>query len=222
MKLVYPEIDHVFDTRCGKVPSLVIENQALMYRLLCDLRAQLLGKEGKCVVSLGGRVLPTEKSVELLSEFVPFTLNKKALVNRASVILERSVMEGEFYGEAVELAGLVESFLLKASAGLTGDVFFSRVGFSDLLKASGLEFREDYASLGEKLLDYMELVSEYEGEKLFVLYNLRCLISDREAELFLDSVLRHGYNALILDGCEHARLSGEQRYLVDEDLCEIC
>lgn len=222
MKFVYPEIDHVFDTRCGKVPALVVENQALLFRLLSDIRDQLAGKDGKCVVSDGGKVLPTDKSVELLTEFVPFTLNKKVLLNRASAMLEKRVLEGELYGEAAELAQLVEAFLLKASFDMSGDVFFSRVSFSGLLKAAGLEFREDYASLAEKLLDYMELVTEYEGQKLFILYNLRSLISDREAELFLDSVLRHGYNVIILESCEHTRLSGEQRYVVDESLCEIC
>ncbi len=50
----------------------------------------------------------------------------------------------------------------------------------------------------------------------------RSLIADRDAELFLDSALRHGYNAVLLDSCEHAKLPGEQRYIVDESLCEIC
>ena len=68
----------------------------------------------------------------------------------------------------------------------------------------------------------MELVTEFERKKLFVLYNLRSLISDKEAELFLDTVLRHGYNVIMLDSSEHTRLPHEQRYIVDRSLCEIC
>ena len=221
MKLVYPEIDRVFDTGSGKVPALIVENQGLLYRLLSDIRAQLDGNDGKCVVSSDGKVLPMEKTVELHTEFIPFSINKKALLNKASAVLERSVLEGELYGEALALTQALEAFLMKAAFPLGGDVFFSKVTFSNLLKASGPEFREEYDSLAEKLLDYMELVTEYERTKLFVLYNLRSLIADRDAELFLDSVLRHGYNVFMIESGEHTRLSGEQRYIVDESLCEI-
>ena len=84
-----------------------------------------------------------------------------------------------------------------------------------------MEFRDDYISLPEKLLDYMELVTEYECKKLFITYNLRSIVSDNETNLFLDSVLQHEYNVLMIESSEHSRLANEQRYIVDADLCEI-
>lgn len=222
MKFVHSEINHVFDTKTGKVPTLVIENPGLLYRLLVDIRGQLAGINGKCVVSNEGKILNFEKSAELLTEYVPFTINRKNLLNKASASLERSVMEGDLYVEAMELLHHVESFLLKASFDFNGDIIFSKMNFASLVKASGLEFREEYESLPEKVIDYMELVAEFEGEKLFILYNLRSLISDQETELFLDTALRREYNILMLESSEHSRLSNEQRYIVDDSLCEIC
>ena len=160
--------------------------------------------------------------MELLTEFVPFSINKKALLGRAAAVLEQNVLEGELYGEAMELMQQVEAFLLKASFSLNGDIGFSKISFPALLRSSGLEFREDYDSLAEKLVDYMELVTEYERKKLFIFYNLRSLISDRETALFLDTVLRHEYHVLMVESGEHMRLPNEERYIVDESLCEIC
>ncbi len=49
----------------------------------------------------------------------------------------------------------------------------------------------------------------------------RTVVVANQAGLFLDSVIRHRYNVLMVESCEHTRLSGEQRYIVDESLCEI-
>ena len=102
------------------------------------------------------------------------------------------------------------------------NISFSKINLPSIIKASGMTFREEYDSLPEKIIDYMELVTEYEREKLFILYNLRSLIPDQETELFLDTLIRHEYNVLMVESCEHTRLSNEQRYIVDSDLCEIC
>ena len=150
MKYVYPEINHVFNTKSGKVPTLVIENQRLLYRFLNDMHLQLEGGNGTGIVSDENKILPFEKTVELLTEFVPFCINKKTLLSKAAASLERTVMEGDLYGEALELMQRVEDFLLKAAFDLSGDVCFSRICFQSLIKASGLEFREEYDSLPEK------------------------------------------------------------------------
>lgn len=222
MKLVYPEIQHVFDTECGKIPTLVIENQRLLYRLLCDIRDQMGGKDGKCVISNGGKVLAIDKYVELITEFVPFSINQKSLLNKAMAALEKSAIEGDLYGEAMKLLHDVEAFLLRISFDFNCDLTFSKLCFASLLKATGMEFREDYESVPEKVIDYMELVTEFEQKKLFILYNFRSIISDREAEFFLETTLHHGYNLIMIESCEHKRLPNEQRYIVDAALCEIC
>ena len=64
MKFVYPGINHVFDTECEKVHTLIIENQRLFSDLLSDLTEQLEGDDGKSVVSVDNRVMATDKHLE--------------------------------------------------------------------------------------------------------------------------------------------------------------
>ncbi len=84
-----------------------------------------------------------------------------------------------------------------------------------------MELCEDYASLGEKLIDYMELAVEYLQKKLFVFVNLRSYISDREAQLFLDTVRQHKYHIILVESHESIKLKGEKRYIIDAAYCEI-
>jgi len=222
MKFVYPEIHSVFDTKTDRIQTIVIENPELMYRILNDINSQIEGGFGKCVVSADGSTMNFEKNVELITQFVPFTINRKKLVNQSISALEMYINEGELYGEALDCLSNLEEIFLKATLSFKGDIIFSKINISSMIKASGLEFREEYGSLAEKVIDYIELVTEYDREKLFILYNFHSVVSDQEIDLFFDTALRHGYNILMLESSEYTLSPIERRYIVDNSLCEIC
>lgn len=73
----------------------------------------------------------------------------------------------------------------------------------------------------ERLIDYMELVREFERDKLFVYVNLRSFFSHEEIERFLRTALDHGYRILLIDAQSHEKLQLENRVTVDNDLCEF-
>ena len=94
-------------------------------------------------------------------------------------------------------------------------------GLSSLLKAFGIRIYEEEQTTLFKVLTYMELVREYDRDKLFVLVNLRDYFEDKEVETFLQSALSHKFRILLLDSHEHSKLSCEKRRILDADLCEI-
>lgn len=119
------------------------------------------------------------------------------------------------------MIGALEAFLSKIAFDFSCDICYPKLTIGSVLKAAGPEIREDHDSLGERLVDYMELVTEFDRKKLFVTLNLRSYISDTEAALLMQTVLAHGYSLLMLESSEHPRLPEEQRYIVDQELCEI-
>lgn len=68
-----------------------------------------------------------------------------------------------------------------------------------LIKAAGICVDDDYDNLGEQLLDYFELVQEYDGKKLFILVNLRSYLLDAEMNLFLQNIVERDIQILILE-----------------------
>ena len=91
-----------------------------------------------------------------------------------------------------------------------------------LIKAAGICVDDDYDNLGEQLLDYFELVQEYDGKKLFILVNLRSYLSDAEMNLFLQNIIERDIQILILESSEHPILEWECRHIVDADFCILC
>ena len=90
------------------------------------------------------------------------------------------------------------------------------------IKAVGICVDDDYDNLGEQLLDYFELVQEYDGKKLFILVNLRSYLSDAEMNLFLQNIVERDIQILILESSEHPILEWECRHIVDADFCILC
>ena len=222
MKFVCPDINHVFDTEIGKVNSLIIENQKLFFEVITDISSQIEGFDGKSVLSEENKILTFSKNADLLTQFIPFDLNRKTLVNKAVSALEQVAVSGEYFQKTAEILSQLEAYLFELSANFSCDISFSKISAASIIKASGFEFKNDYDTLCEKIIDYFELVTEFDRKKLFFTVNLRSYVNDKEIELFIETVLQHGYNLLMIESGEHPLLTSEQRYIIDSALCEIC
>lgn len=221
MKFVFPEIDFIFDTECDKINTLVVENPYLLCSLLGDITDQLSGFDGKAVLSNNSKILPISKNMELLDRFVPFELNTKSLITKISADLESKAVSDDFYAQTLQVVGGIETLLNDLAFEYGCDIDFTKVNIGAFIKAAGVEVRSAHVSLAEKILDYLELVTEFVGKKMFVTVNLRCYISDEDSKLFMQSVLMHGYHLLMIESFEHERLEYEKRLVVDRDLCLI-
>ena len=222
MKFVCPDINHVFDTEIGKVNSLIIENQKLFFEVITDISSQIEGFDVKSVMSEENKILTFSKNADLLTQFIPFDLNRKTLVNKAVSALEQVAVSGEYFQKTAEILSQLEAYLFEISANFSCDISFSKISAASIIKASGFEFKNDYDTLCEKIIDYFELVTEFDRKKLFFTVNLRSYVNDKEIELFIETVLQHGYNLLMIESGEHPLLTSEQRYIIDSALCEIC
>ncbi len=221
MKFAYPEIQRVFETEEDSIHCIVIENQELLYRICTDVFQQINGFEGDVIVSIKDKPVDLNKNVELLTQFVPFDINRRTLLSKLTASAEKIAVSPEMHEKTMMEMAHFENYLLNIINELPGNVEFAKFTVSSLLKATGLQFEEEYTSLGEKLIDYMELTRTYDRDKLFVLVNLRSYIADRECELFLETVKRKMLHVIMIDNIEHTLLARENRYIIDQDLCEI-
>lgn len=221
MKFVYPEIDKVFKIVNDYVNTLVIENQGLFCRIIEDLQNQINGIDGKSVLSVDDKILPINKNMEIFSQFIPFDINRKNLVTKICSAIENKAVSEELYYETSEIINGIEKYLIKLSFEIDCNLNFEKLGIASLVKASGLEIADDYDSLGEKIVDLMELIEKFDRKKLFVIINLRSYLSDEETARFIDTVLRHRLSVFMIESNDRPLLPRESRFIVDENLCEI-
>ena len=127
-------------------------------------------------------------------------------------------MSDEYYHQTTELLSEIEKYLLDLSLDYRCGLDFSKLSVGALIKASGVEIQQDDETLCEKLVDYMGLTTDFQGEKLFITVGLRNFISDQEAEILMETVLQHGLYLFMIESHERKRLRHELRHIVDESL----
>lgn len=221
MILAHPDLDAVLDLDCGAVNALVIEEPNFYRHLLCDLYSQMQGEQGKLILSDRGKALPIGKWVEMVDNCIHFDLNRKTLLNKICAAMERVAVSEEYLVKTSQLLSELESYIDSLAFELPGDIVCEKCTVSGLLKGLGIHLRDDYEEPLERLLDFMELVREFDKDKVFVLVGLRSLFPDEKAERFLQTALDHGYRMLLLDCVARKELSNEKRLTIDNDLCEF-
>lgn len=221
MILAHPQLDTVLDIDGPWVNTLVVEHPAFYRSLLQDLYGQLEGDPGKLVLSDKETVLPIGKWVELVDNSIHFGLDRKPLLNKVCGAMERTALSEGFFMETSELLARLEQYVDRLAFELPGDIVCEKCTVSGLLKGLGIRFRDEYDEPLERLLDLMELVREYERDKLFVIVGLRGFFVDEEVARFLKSALDHGYRVLLMDHVAREKLPCEKRLTIDNDLCEF-
>lgn len=222
MKIIIPQVDYVFDCAEEKMCSIIIENQKMLYHIICDILGQIQGDDGETILSEENQVLSISKYAELITQFTPFELNHKNLVNKVILQMQKLAVDEQHYMKTQQLVSEWEQYLMDLFIDMVGNFNFSKVMSDTFIKAAGVEFDNSYKSLAEKIIDYFELIHEYDRKKLFILVNLRSYLSDKEMDIFIQDVLAREIQVLLLESSERVLLVNEKRFIVDADLCVIC
>lgn len=224
MKFAHSKIDSVFDWREPLIPTLVIENQCLFRGILKDMRSASEGMSAPVVLSKNSKVLDFSKYAEVIYDFVNFSLNQRALVSKICAELERVAVSPEHYQRTQELLAEIECALDAWAFELSCDITATKISLPSLVKSLGIEVSDEYqGDRGEveKIIDYMELVREFDRDKMFVTVNMRSYFADDIIYDFIQTLLSHEYKVLMIESCSHLPLKNEKRLTVDADLCEF-
>lgn len=222
MKLVYPmmNVEMVFEE--NTVNSLIVENQKMFYETVSDLYYQTEGLKGQLVLSENYEPIEIRKYTELITQFVPFTLNKKDILTKLYADIQRYSLSADMIERTHSILAELERYISDLSDNYTNELECSEAtDIIPLLKMFDLKFADDDKSLCEKLLDYFMSAEQYKGKRLFVTVNLRSYIDDAQAELFFQSVMMRKIKLLCIENCVHKKLNGEKRIIIDNDLCVI-
>ena len=203
------------------VTTLVIENQSLMLNVLKDIYAQCQGEPGTAVLSCHDKTVDINNGLDLLTDFVTFNGNRKSLLTKILHVLEKTANDEVYFQRTQKLLAELECYLNDLSLEQDVELAYDKLSLNNLLKSVGMRVIIDYNKLIERLFAYMDLVRRFEGEKLFLLVNLRSFVSLADMELFIQTVVAHDLRVLLVDNQAYPLLPLEKRRIIDSDLCEI-
>ena len=161
------------------------------------------------------------KYAELIDGLIGFDINKKSLLNKINSAVEKTAMSDIYYQKSAEVLSVVEAYIDGLCLDLPGNIEASKINVPAIIKMAGICINDDYNSIPEKLIDYMELVREYDRDKLFIFVNMRSFFDDDTMSAFFSTVIDHELKILLIDAHSENKLANENRLTVDEDLCEF-
>lgn len=220
MTFSYYEINNTIEITNDKISTIVIENRTLYSSLIDDIYQQTQGHDGRATLYDKDRLLDLSKNIDLTTTFIPFEINRKSLVNKIIATLEKNAIANH-YEETMKLLCEIEKYLDIISHDYSITPSFNKSTVSSLIKSVGIFIEEDQNNIAEKMIDYMEIVREFDGEKIFVTAGMRSYISNELAERFMKTVLDHGYKILMIESVTDKISQYEKRLTIDQDLCEF-
>lgn len=224
MKIAYPTFSNVVSIDCSKISAIVIENKPLFRSFLYDLTLAIDGCNTDIVLSKNDKILDPSKNAELLTDFINFNINKKPLLNKILSELEKTALAPENYVKTQELIAEINRMFDEWAFSFPCNIVANKISVSTLLKSAGIELQNEYEGhIGEaeKLLDYMELVREFERDKLFITVNMRSYFDDNIIRQFQKTAISHEFKMLMIESQAYSLLEYEKRITIDEDLCEF-
>jgi len=224
MRLAYPAFSELITFDTDRIPCMVIENRQLFRTFLCDVASAIDGCRTDLVLSDRDKILDNSKYIEVVTDFINFDLNQKSLITKIIGELERTAVSPEHYIKTQELLAEIDQAVGAWTVSFPCDIISSKISVSTLLKAVGIELRDEYdGHLGEveKVLDYMELVREFDRDKLFITVNMRAYFDDSLIEQFMKTAISHEFRVMMLESNAYNILPNEKRTTIDTDLCEF-
>ena len=221
MKVAYEQFSNVLEWKAGEVGSYVIEDPRTLYSFLTALRETLNGERNSVIFSKDNIPISATKEVCMLTEFVQFNLNQKSILSKLVSELDKNSINECYYQETQKLCARLEEIIMEMSMDFPCELSFDKLNMQSILKAIGVRIIDDYETLEEKLLVYMDVVREFTEKNLFVFVNARCLMDHEKLQLFVDTAITREHNLLFIDNKEYPYFNKEQRLVIDSDLCEI-
>lgn len=220
MKLMFPILDAPVSIDGEYVNSLVVENQKCLYSLLIDLYSQINKSAGPIVLSDKDKILDISKKVELVTQFVPFEINSKSLLTKLNNQL-KSIANEDFYIEGREVTQRVLEYAFKICDKVPYDLIVKDIDIADVIKLVDVKFDMVPDSLSEQLYDYSNIITELEGEKLFIFVGSKAYINENEYFELCKLFVGHKIPVLFIDNSLPYSNKYESILTIDSDLCVI-
>ncbi len=207
------------ETDC--ITELIIENPNIMYRFINQLYNSINGEEEDLVLSNDNNILKTSKNIELVTTFIPFDINEKRLITKINALLEKEAVNELHYYETMNLLASIEKYINYLSEVLPCNIDYSSINISSLIKMCGVSIADDSLSVIERIYNYMNLVRDLLGEKIFVFVNMHSFFINNDIQSFVDTVTSHKFYTLLIDSNEYDNIKKVRRIIIDKDLCII-
>lgn len=220
MTLSYFDFSSPLEFEENTVNTLIIENPIFYRTFISNILEQMDNNASEFMLSEGNSILDFSKNISVITDmfridFDTRTINNKVL-QEANEVSKTSFDTGKLISELNILAS-------KIATGMALDVTFSEISdLSGVLKLFNFVIDSGSLTLGEKIMEYITLSSTFFGKRLFIILNLKSVLSPDEQEDFFKMLCYKKINVLLIESKQYEFNSAHEKIrIIDKDLCEL-
>jgi CRISPR-associated protein Csn2 len=219
MMLVYPLLNEPITFEENTVNVLVLEHPQELRKAINNLQWQIDGGEGDFVLSENFQPMELSKYAALVTDPFNLALESKKMTGKINQMVSQA---GEDHLEEFQrIAKEVNELAVQIGMDLDFEATFQPLEKIETL-VDLMKFRVDQEDMSfpEQILVYMKLYCRFFGIRLFVFYNLKACLDERERKLLYRSVGYEKLTLLLLEDAQRGQaLPEEKTVVIDKDLC---
>lgn len=221
MIFTHPIFDEQFEFFESKANVLVIENKDFLKKIVLDIFNLCDGEDSE--TSFFDKNKELKKEVDIVTDIFSLDVNSTKNLTKLYAKIKEDYIIGEKYQTYLEFSRQAHLFLNDISKYLEYSVEFKEnLDIPAFLKLNSMKFSFEDSTVLEKIIDYIDILTEFIGVKVFVFVNLRNYLTDDETESLYKHIVLNKVNILFIESAEFIMLKElENRRIIDKDLCVI-
>ena len=210
---------------CGdKAQILVIENPKEFRRWTEEIKKQIsTGEGGFTVYDEKQKEYAFSSACDVIVDYIGLTLNSKKIISGIYKRIENEYMK---YGNYEKLSSanekvydLLDEIIFMSDFELE---YETKTDVSGYMKLFNMKVKEEYDELKEKIVSYIDLMSEFQGLKIIIAINLKSYMDEKETEEIYKHCLYKGIGVLDIESRVPETVSPNEKVrVIDKDLCEF-
>ena len=221
MRLVHMEMGINILFKDNLVNIIVIENPQFMTKVLQELYLQSEGEQGGFVLSEGDKLLPLSKSLVYVMQPITISLNDKKFLNKIYQEIKEGVEE-RYIENKTKINSMIVEFLAQIQEEVVYPLDFEpELDVVGLMKLFDVKIEENKSYLAERIIEYIKLLSQLCGYKVFVFVNLKMYLTKQELKYLYESVFYSKINLILIENIDRGINDDEEGCIIDKDGCLI-
>ena len=222
MKLVHFELSGALLDDKTNFTEWIIESPTLFSEYVIEMHSQIEGSEGRFVLSESDKIIALSKSAVIILNPLAVDINTRKVLNKLYSELSKYAKSEQMYVKTSEFLRLMQEYLLELEQCTEHNLEYDpEIDITSLLKSVNVHYETTNMDFLESLLQYVKILADIGGIKLFIFVNLRSYLTDNQMTKIIREMNYQNILGIFIENQTRENLEGVQTYVIDTDNCEI-
>lgn len=222
LQLSHPNLENQLLLDELRPTLLIVENPHEYYAFVTDLMDELQGVPSRFSCWEDTERVRGDKVGDVVADLFNFDVVDKKITSLLYKKLTKNYFNGAFVADFNKINSELQLFLQNLCSTVDFALDFGEISLDDVFKACSVKPLRTYQSYLEKIICYINLLTELKGTYLYAFVGLKDVLSDDDLRLLHNHCRLNKVYLLLIESSKKRPLLAEERaVIITDDLCEI-